>query len=161
MSISSQQLIFSNKKRVYMSKTAFFILFWTVILGPFELFVLGLSLEAVILIRIFAVATNLLWYRYWFERSFWREDLVISRVSRMVTMKFLVNVTNFSLLYVLSIMLMDIHQIPIHFTLAGFAKKVMYVTMFAILLTAPYEKLLNYFGFEENNPSEVDFASDI
>ena len=144
-----------------MSKTAFFILFWTVILGPFELFVLHLSLEAVILIRIFAIATNLLWYRYWFERSFWREDLVISRVSRMVTMKFLVNVTNFSLLYVLSIMLMDIHQIPIHFTLAGFAKKVMYVTMFAILLTAPYEKLLNYFGFEENNPSEVDFASDI
>lgn len=43
----------------------------------------------------------------------------------------------------------------------GFVKKVGFITLFAVILTAPYEWLLKKCGFENNNATEVDIASDI
>lgn len=94
-----------------LTKTQFFIIFWTIVLGPFEYLVLGLPLVSVLMIRVVAIGSNMIWYKYWFERKFWNKylpkeycteepELPLSvRVSRMVSMKFLVNVTNFTLLY--------------------------------------------------------------
>lgn len=145
-----------------MSKTSFFILFWTIVLAPFEYFILHLPIEAIVLIRTFAIGTNLLWYRYWFDSTIWPKELhLLGRIARMVSMKFLVNVTNFILLGITAYLVKELYTIPIHFTVLGFAKKVMYVTCFAVVLTAPYEWLLHVLGYEKEEEIEVDYASDI
>lgn len=152
----------------WLTKTQFFILFWTLILGPFEYFVLEIPFVSMVLIRVVAIGSNLVWYKFWFERKFWDNYLIDGqtpklsfkvRVSRMVSMKFLVNVTNFTILLAITIYVFDT---GIHFTLIGFVKKVLFVTMFAVALTTPYEWLLKYFGFEiQGDMPEVDLASDI
>jgi hypothetical protein len=143
-----------------LTKTQFFIVFWTLILGPFEYYVLGLPFLSVVLIRLLAVGSNLLWYRYWFERRFWTNNFIV-RIARMVSMKFLVNITNFTILFCITMLLAGIYETGLHFTLLGFMKKVAYVTGFAVLATWPYEKLLAVFGFESNQIDEVDLTSDI
>ena len=156
------------------TKTQFFIIFWTLVLGPFEYFVLDLPFTSVLMIRLVAIGSNIFWYQNWFERKFWNKyllkedysteepELPLSvRISRMVSMKFLVNVSNFTLLFAITILLASVYDTGLHFTLMGFMKKVAYITGFAIVATWPYEKLLAYCGFESNDTSEVDLASDI
>jgi hypothetical protein len=155
-----------------LTKTQFFIIFWTLVLGPFEYLVLGLPLISVIMIRVVAIGSNMLWYKYWFERKFWdnylpkeysteEPELPISiRISRMVSMKFFVNVSNFTLLFCITLAFASIYDTGLHFTLMGFLKKVGFITLFAVVLTTPYEWLLKKCGFENNNANEVDVASD-
>ena len=144
-----------------LTKPQFFIIFWTCILGPFEYYVLHLPIISVGLIRIIAIGSNLFWYHHWFERTtFWTNDLIV-RITRMVSMKFLVNITNFTILFCITMLLAGMYETGLHFTLLGFVKKVGYVTLFAVLATWPYEKLLAVFGFEANQIDEVDMSSDI
>ena len=156
-----------------LTKTQFFIIFCTFVLGPFEYFILELPFVSVLMIRVVAIGSNIIWYKYWFERKFWNKylpkeystkkpELPLSvRVSRMVSMKFLVNVSNFTLLFGITILLVSIYDTGLHFTLMGFVKKVGFITLFAVILTAPYEWLLKKCGFENNNVDEVGFSSDI
>lgn len=143
-----------------LTKTQFFIIFWTCILGPFEYYILGLPIISVGLIRFVAIGSNLFWYHHWFERTFWTNGLIM-RITRMVSMKFLVNITNFTILFCITMLFAGVYETGFHFTLLGFMKKVGYVTLFAVLVTWPYEKLLAVFGFESNQIDEVDMTSDI
>jgi len=146
----------------FMSKSNFFFFFWTVVLGPFEYFVLNLPFEVVVLIRSIAFGTNRFYYLYWFERKFWPKEMLLpGRIARMVSMKFFVNLSNFIILGILAYLVKEVYTIPIHLTLMGFAKKVMYVTCFAVVLTPPYERLLKILGYEEEDEIVVDLASDI
>jgi len=155
-----------------LTKKQFFIIFWTFVLGPFEYYILKLPLISVIMIRVVAIGSNTLWYKYWFERKFWNSYLpkkysteepelpILIRISRMVSMKFFVNISNFTLLFCITLALASVYDTGLHFTFKGFAIKVGCITLFAVGLTRPYEWLLKKFGFENNNPNEVDPASD-
>ncbi len=156
------------------TKPQFFITFWTTVLAPFEYLILGLPFVSVIMIRLVAIGSNMTWYKYWFDSNLWQRFLrpnvdpmkeaelpLIVRILRMVSMKFLVNVTNLTLLFCITLAFASIYDTGLHFTLMGFVKKVGYVTLFAVILTPPYEWLLKYFGFENSNQSEVDLTSDI
>lgn len=155
-----------------LTETQFFILFWTIVLGPFEYLILSLPVGSVVMIRIVAIGSNIVWYKYWFDRKFWNKYLpkdstkkpdlpVFIRIVRMVTMKFLVNVTNFTFLFCITMLLVSIYDTGLHFTLMGFVKKVGFITLFAVILTTPYEWLRKELGFEKNKPSEVGLTSDI
>jgi uncharacterized protein involved in cysteine biosynthesis len=144
---------------------------------PFEYYFLKLPIVSVLMIRTLATGTNLFWYKNWMESKIWQrfdkrtdaEKLIQQQlrlpfhisISRMVVMKLLVNLTNFTILFCIAMLLADIYDTGLHFTLEGFMKKVGYVTLFAIIATWPYETLLKLFGFESNQIDEVDIASDI
>jgi hypothetical protein len=122
-----------------MSKSVFFIIFWTLVLAPFEYFALGLPIAVVVCIRIIAVGTNKLFYKVWFEAPFWPKDEEIKKTqetARMVTMKLLVNTTNFIILAIIATLVI----IPIQFSLLGFLTKALIVACFAIILTEPHKR---------------------
>lgn len=143
---------YTNDKKRKISKLVF-IIFWTVVLAFFERYFLNFGWVSVFILRIVAVVSNLIWLKLVYEREFWgKKPNLILKTTRMITVKGFVNSTNFLLLaFFVSPLLFYCFNfdIGIHFTAEGFIKKLTYITVFAVVLTFPYENiLLVYLGLE-------------
>lgn len=149
-------------------KTIVFIAFWTIVLAPFEYCFLHLPTASIILIRICAVFSNILWLKLWYEKPFWKKKwgekppLHIS-IFRMVSVKFFVNITNFTVLFFITLTVTNIWNIEtgLHFTMLSLCKKITYVSMFAVLLTPLYTRVLEELGLAPIQPPIVDEATQI